>query len=177
VTNTVDFAPAKVRRFRFWVQIGAVLCAGVSAIAILQALHSPMKVMGITSALRNPDSANTVPNAEPQSPPTAIFADRFAFGAVDGTSAHSGRQSTEPSRFSSAHRHVHWHYRHKTNHHKLGRLAHAHRRPYEPVAERSGRSTSVRPDDVPTATRRIVRQEGMRGQKLRTYSSWGDVYG
>jgi hypothetical protein len=51
--------------------------------------------------------------------------------------AYSGPPNTEQPPLSSARRHDHWHYRHKANRFKLGRLVHLHRRPYDP-SNRSG---------------------------------------
>jgi hypothetical protein len=39
VTNTVDFAPTRQRRFELWVQISALLCADV--MLFIAVVHSP----------------------------------------------------------------------------------------------------------------------------------------
>ena len=51
MTYTVDFAPTRVGRFKFWMQISAILCVGlVSITVIVHPLHSPMNSMvGIAS--------------------------------------------------------------------------------------------------------------------------------
>jgi len=41
VTYTVDFAPTRQRRFKLWVQIGAILCA--DRILFIAVVHSPPK--------------------------------------------------------------------------------------------------------------------------------------
>ena len=144
MTYSVDFAPTRIRRLRFWVPISAILCVGgVAAIALVRPSDSLMNgtagiaskpdrviVLQSTSPSRS-DSAHAIRGDESVDGPVAIFADRFAFGAAGGIDIrHYVGLPTEQSSSASAHAQGHRHYRHKTNHHKLGLLVHPYRRPY-----------------------------------------------